>query len=247
MTPIMTITAAHRCAFARLALLLLVLCLVACGHGGDDGGYFPLAPGSRWQYRVARTTMDGSHELRHALSVLDLLANQPSDLRVRVTLDGQRYLYRLNDDGIYRVGIERRHGPRSVEDDQQQLVMPRRPMLGQQWQGRSTTAVLESSAAPWETLFRVQVPLTMQFRVAALDAAVTTPAGAFKGCLLLEGQGQADADLGNGVGATHIEVSTREWYAPGVGLVRMERHEQTSAKGLGAGALVMELDDWNQP
>jgi len=247
MSPIMSIIAIHRGALARLTLPLLVLGLVACGHGADDGGYFPLTPGSRWQYRVERTTMDGSRELRHALSVLDPLANQPADLRVRVTLDGQRYLYRLNDDGIYRVGIERRHGPRSAEDDQQQLVMPRHPVLDQQWQGRSSTAVLESSAAPWETLFRAQVPLTMQFRVAALDAAVTTPAGAFKSCLLLEGQGQTDADLGNGVGATHIEVTTREWYAPGVGLVRMERHEQTSAKGLSAGALVMELDDWSQP
>jgi hypothetical protein len=243
----MSIIAIHRCAVARLCLLLLVLGVAACGQGRHDDSYFPLEPGSRWQYRVERTTMDGRRELRHALSVLDPLANQPADLRVRATLDGQRFLYRINDDGTWRVGVERSRGPRAADDDQPQMVMPLHPALAQEWQGRSATTVLESSAAPWETLFRVQVPLVMRFRVAALDAAVSTPAGDFERCLLLEGQGQADSDLGNGVGATHIEVTTREWYAPGVGLVRMERHEQTSAKGLQAGSLVMELDDWSRP
>ena len=67
--------------------------------------------------------------------------------------------------------------------------------------------------------------------------------------MLIEGEGesQTDADLGNGVGQTRINVSTREWYAPGVGLVRMERNEQTSAQALRAGSLVMELDAWSQP
>ena len=87
----------------------------------------------------------------------------------------------------------------------------------------------------------------MSFRVAALDASIATPAGQFDNCLLVEGHGQTDADLGNGVGPTHIEVTTREWYASGVGLVRMERNEQSSAKALKAGALVMELDEWSQP
>ena len=237
---------ARRRAIACLCLTL-ALGLAACGHGRDDTSYFPLTPGSRWQYRVERTTMDGGRELRHALSVLDRQPNQPADMRVRVTLDGQRYVYRLNDEGVWRVAIERARGPNSVEDQQQQLVMPLNPTLGQQWQARSSTTVLESSAAPWETLFRVQVPIAMQFRVTALDATVDTPAGEFRQCLLLEGHGETDSDLGNGLGATHIAVDTREWYARGVGLVRMERHEQTSAKGLATGSLVMELDDWSQP
>lgn len=228
-------------------MLLLLVMLSACGKGGHDGGYFPLTPGSQWQYRVERTTMDGTRQLRHALSVLGPTANQPADLRTRVTLDGQRYIYRVNDDGTYRIGIERRRGPRSLEDDQQVLVMPRTPTLDQQWQDRSSTALLESSAAPWETLFRVQVPVEMHFRVAALDASITTPAGTFEHCLLLEGHGTSDADLGNGVGPAHIDVTTQEWYAPGVGLVRLERNEQSSAKALKLGALVMELDDWSQP
>lgn len=224
-----------------------MLCaLQACGNGGH-GGYFPLVPGSQWQYRVERTTMDGTRQLRYAISVSAPAANEPADMRSRVTLDGQRYVYRVTDDGTYRVGVQRRHGQHMAEDDQQQLVMPAHPRVDQQWRESTPTAVLESSAPPWESLFRVQVAVDMRYRIAAIDAEISTVAGEFKQCVLLEGEGQTEADLGNGVGQTSIKVASREWYAPGVGLVRMERNEQTNAKALSGGALVMELDRWSQP
>ncbi len=243
----MSMFAVRRSPISHLCLIVGVFALQACSKGGHDGGYFPLTPGSQWQYRVERTTMDGTRQLRYAISVTTPATNEPADLRTRVTLDGQRYLYRVTADGTYRVGVQRRHGQRLAEDDQQQMVMPARPSVDQQWRERSPTSVLESSAPPWESLFRAQVPLDVGYRVAALDAEITTPAGDFDHCVLIEGQGQADADLGNGVGPVRIEMTTREWYAPGVGLVRMERHEQSSAKALSAGALVMELDGWSQP
>lgn len=229
--------------------MLVLLSLQACGNGAHEGGYFPLTPGGQWQYRLERTTMDGTRQLRHALSVIEPAANEPAELRTRVTLDGQRYIYRITDDGIYRVGVQHKRGPRAADESQPQMVMPALPRLDQQWRGRSQTSLLESSAAPWETLYRVQVLLDMRYRIAALDAEVTTPAGEFEHCVLIEGEGKGhtDADLGSGVGLTPISVTTREWYAPGVGLVRMERHEQTTAKALSAGSLVMELDTWSQP
>ena len=245
----MSLSVVRRRSVARLCLMVVLLSVQACGSGEHEGGYFPLTPGGQWQYRVERTTMDGTRQLRHALSVIEPAANQPADLRTRITLDGQRYIYRVSNDGIYRVGVQRKRGPRAADEGQPQMVMPAHPRIDQQWRGHSQTSLLESSAAPWETLFRVQVLLDMRYRIAALDAEITTPAGEFEHCVLIEGEGesQTDADLGNGVGQTRINVSTREWYAPGVGLVRMERNEQTSAQALRAGSLVMELDAWSQP
>ena len=239
--------AVPRSSIPRLCLLIALGALESCGNGGHNGDFFPLVPGSQWQYRVERTTMDGTRQLRHAISVGTPGSNEPADVRTRVTLDGQRYLYKVADDGIYRIGVQRRHGQRLAEDDQQQLVMPAKPTLSQHWQGRSPTTLLESSAPPWETLFRVQVPVVMRYRVAAIDAEITTAAGEFDHCVVIEGAGSADADLGNGVGPASIAVTSREWYAPSVGLVRMERDEKSSAKPLSAGALVMELDEWSQP
>ena len=245
----MSSSVVRRLSVLRLCLMVVLLSLQACGNGEHEGGYFPLTPGGQWQYRVERTTMDGTRQLRHALSVIEPAANEPADLRTRVTLDGQRYIYRVSEDGIYRVGVQHKRGSRAADEGQPQMVMPALPRVDQQWRGRSQTSLLESSAAPWETLYRVQVLLDMRYRIAAINAEVTTPAGEFEHCVLIEGEGegQTDADLGSGVGQTPISVTTREWYAPGVGLVRMERKEQTSAKALSAGSLVIELDAWSQP
>ena len=125
--------------------------------------------------------------------------------------------------------------------------MPAHLKIAQQWQGRTATSVLESSAAPWESLFRVHVPLEMRYRVESLSASVDTPAGHFTRCLLVAGRGSTESELGNGIGRAKLEITSREWYAPDVGLVRMERNEQTSAKALSGGSLVMELDRWSQP
>ncbi|MEQ8233124.1 MAG: hypothetical protein RKL32_15555, partial [Gammaproteobacteria bacterium] len=71
-----------------------------------------------------------------------------------------------------------------------------------------------------------------------------TPAGRFDGCLLIEGRGNTSAEVGNYIGRAAINVTSREWFAPDVGLVRLEREERTDAKALSAGRLVLELDDW---
>ena len=232
---------------SRIAAVLALLTLAGCGDRNDGSDYFPLTPGSQWQYRVERTTMDGVRQLRYFIEVSPPAPDQPAELRSRVTLDGQRFLYKLTDEGIYRLGVQRRRGEPLAEDTQRQMVMPAKLTLDQQWQARGPTTVLESSAPPWESLFRVQVPVDMHYRVASLDADITTPAGDFEHCLLVSGRGTADADFGNGIGAASIEVSSHEWYAPNIGLVRMEHHERTSAKALSAGAVVMELDNWSHP
>ncbi|MBK8960250.1 MAG: hypothetical protein IPM80_18010 [Proteobacteria bacterium] len=75
-----------------------------------------------------------------------------------------------------------------------------------------------------ETLFRVQVPLVMRFRVAALDAVASTPAGDFERCLLLEGQGQADSDPATASAPRTLEATTRGAACAGRRPVRRERH-----------------------
>ena len=232
---------------AALLGMLLAIMLCGCERARPEQNYFPLTAGLQWQYRITRTTMDGARELRYSIAVGQHAVDEPADVRTRVTLDGRRYVYRVNEAGIYRVAMQGRAGQGQADDDAQQMVMPAHLKITQQWQGRTATSVLESSAAPWESLFRVHVPLEMRYRVESLSASVDTPAGHFTRCLLVAGRGSTESELGNGIGRAKLEITSREWYAPDVGLVRMERNEQTSAKALSGGSLVMELDRWSQP
>jgi hypothetical protein len=219
----------------RGTLGVLFLALLACGERAPPDGlrYFPLHAGVAWQYRVLRTTMDGAHEMRHIVSAVAPGDALPASVGRRITLGGQRYDYQIGESGIHRLTA-----------NGNELVLPRLLAAGSTWQAAGQTVVLESSAAPWESLFRVRVALAMNYRIQALDARVDTPAGRFENCVLVSGRGTADTDIGGYIGQTRIEIESREWYAPDVGLVRMEREERSDAAALRRGALVVELDRW---
>ena len=234
-------------ALARGSLALIISALYACQRAPTTADYFPFAVGTSWQYRVLRSTMDGSREQRYAVANVAATSSDDPTVRIRETLDGQRYYYRVADAGILRIGTRRRRGNRMViEDESPQLVLPAQLAADVSWHAPTMTSVLENSGAPWDSTFRVTVPVAMQYRVESLVAEVETPAGRFRHCLIIAGAGSTAVDVGSNLGHTTITISTREWYAAGVGLVRLERHEQTSAKQLAEGRLVMELDSWHQ-
>jgi len=219
--------------------------LTGCERPTPAASYFPLEPGRGWQYRVERTTMDGSTELRHAVRAVAVPPGLGIDA-MRETLSGLRYFYAIDDDGIFRIGA-RAGGPRQGAGDvSRELVLPHAVDATSTWQTWSQTTVLENTGPPWETLFRINAPVRMRYQVEATDGAITTPAGRFDGCLVIAGRGTASVDAGNYIGRTQIEIASREWFAPGVGLVRMERDEKTGADALRAGRLVMELDQWQR-
>jgi hypothetical protein len=233
----------------RCVLLLALLTTLsgACSEAGHSGHlaehFFPLEAGLNWHYRVQRTTMDGRAEMRYAIQ--SVAPPVDSDISaVRETLSGYRYLYAVNDEGIFRIGEHASTQPATLDAGTRELVLPQPLLTTSRWQTTSRTSVLESSASPWESLFRVNVPVTLHYVVESLDAEVVTGAGRFTNCLVIAGQGGVDADIGDYIGQTQIAVVSREWFAPGVGLVRMERHETTAAESLNSGSLTMELDSW---
>ncbi len=232
---------------ARLVILLVLPLFAACGQ--DDAGerLFPLEPGREWQYRVVRTTMDGTRELRHVVRAVAVPSG--SELSgLRMTLDGRSLRYARTAEGLFRLGDDaagstRHAGPAPGAP---RLVLPDAVAAGATWQSRDVTSVLENTGPPWETLFRITVPVPMRYEVVRDDATIETPGGRFERCLLVEGHGSTNADVGNYIGHATIEIRSREWFAPGVGLVRLERDERTDAAALSAGRLVMELDRWHQ-
>lgn len=225
----------------RGLLLAALLILSGCDARHPAEQFFPLAPGLSWQYRVTRTTMDGTAELRYAIAAVEPPSTGGEANAARETLGGQRYLYRVDDDGIYRLAAAQ---AADIEASPQ-LVLPGTLAPGTTWRAVGRTSVLENTGPPWETLFRIDVPVEMSYAIERDDAEIHTPAGVFTNCLEVVAHGRTNADVGNYIGRTEIKVVAREWYAPGVGLVRMERHETTAASAINAGSMTMTLDQWH--
>ena len=109
-----------RCArHAAAALLVLTsLALGGCQRGASASEYFPLTTGTAWQYRIVRSTMDGMRQQRYAIAVVAPALHTDPSVRIRETLDGQRFYYRLEDGAVYRVGARRRQDDHLVDDQE---------------------------------------------------------------------------------------------------------------------------------
>ena len=81
----------------------------------------------------------------------------------------------------------------------------------------------------------------MSYRVASRDETVIVPAGKFEHCLLVEGDAKLTMFADPMTGYTDVPITTREWYAPGVGLVKLERTEPLDSSVFKGGSYVFEL------
>ena len=205
----------------RLApLLLLILLLPACGRQ-TDSGYFPLEKGGAWEYTI-------TYKVRGEMRTQKLIYRNGGTVKaqdqryyVRINLNGKREYYRKTKDDIYRVDpISGKH--HTV------LVLP--PDKGQEWHSDSKIRVLDITGVYTPT-FRARIvnPVDLTYRIEATDDEVTVPAGTFSNCLRIRATGSLfpGQTLQENLGMQSINVDETEWYAPGVGLVKVVRREFT--------------------
>ncbi len=235
----------------RILLSVLLIALAACGTGGDEmDDYFPTESGKRWTYRLTRTTMDGTrvqpYYVEHRGPVL--LAGRADLVLEQRTFDGNRYFFARDPArGWLRIGaqIATDEAPRWAAEPW--LVLPASLDVGRSWQQMTPVRVLEKTGPPQETLFRVQVSLPVEYRIAARDDRVEVPAGSFHGCLRIEGRGSISTHLGNYLGLGSVTVESTAWFAPGVGLIKQRLVERTNRPALDHGEMHLELTQLNRP
>ncbi len=230
-----------RHSLTTLACLLLTL-LTACDRPelSREERYFPLQEGMRWTYRVT-TEVAGRSETRSFTernAGTELLDGVPH--AVRVTDEGTRYYLRQVEDGIYR------HAKRTVveleprKDDDPRWVLKRPYQPGTGWNTLTHPYVLRRISPYEETLSRGSA-LKMAYQISSLEAVAEVPAGRFEHCLLVEGEANMTLYADGREGYKEILINTREWYAPGVGLVKLVREEPMEGGVFSGGRMVFEL------
>jgi len=84
----------------------------------------------------------------------------------------------------------------------------------------------------------------MTYRIDAVNVEITTPAGDFSDCLLVEGRAGIRLYVDAARTWRDVPLVTREWYCPKVGLVKLERVEPTPSRLMTGGTYTMELTAW---
>lgn len=225
---------------ATAALLLALLPIGGCGH--DPDGFFPLAKGWQWVYRINMTTTEGASTKKYVVANVGHVALGNEIVSARRSIDGAVHYYREHPGGVLRIG-EAHPGAATHLYRTPRVVVPNPPVEGAAWIDRQHTVALEHRGPPEESLNRITVALTMNYIIEGTADEVIVPAGRFTHCLRVRGTGIAHQNVGFYVGQTTIRVESTEWMAPGIGLIKVERKETTTSPTLPAGEYRMELEE----
>jgi hypothetical protein len=222
--------------------LLCLPLLHACGKpAGDD--YFPLSEGLRWDYQVTITQPHRSDSKTLTIENWGTESVKDTSTTVRRTSDGTDYYLTHKDDGVYRIAKRTIVEELPQLDESPRMVLPNHPTTaqGKMWSSITMPYMILRVFEGDENAKADEWRFPMQYSVKSVDETVDVPAGRFTHCVLVEGQAEVTMYTDPRKGETAIPITTREWYAPSVGLVKLERDEPLNTDVFKGGKLVMEL------
>lgn len=226
-----------------LIILIASLGLIGCSEKPDASDYFPLQKGLNWQYQYQLTTAVKKEQGLYTVTNLGTTEVGNETVTVRRTNDGRDYYLSQKPDGIYRYASRTLFETHPVVDEPPRLVLPL-PYINdtdKRWSSSTTSYVIHMTGPSTISNANPNRDFVMSYRVASRDETVIVPAGKFENCLLVEGEAKLTMFADPMTGYTDVPIKTREWYAPGVGLVKLERSEPLDSSVFKGGSYVFEL------
>jgi hypothetical protein len=212
---------------------ILALGLASCSKlGGSE--YFPLNEGMQWHYTLDYVMPDGKKKEELTIRAVGhgSFKNEEDEIQgmVRRTSDGTDYFVQERDDGFYRVGKRVIVQTKPQADKSARLILPKGKKLrvGHTWTLDTSPYVMH-----WMPPFN-------------LDDTVETPVGVFEKCIRLEATGKMVFYADASAGYQEILINHSEWYAPGVGLVKLQRDEPLDTSIMKGGKVTMLLGSFNE-
>lgn len=232
-------------------LLVCFLFLQSCSVKTGDVDYFPLENGLQWKYKMVTEYSEQARPIKKWFSMKNLgqqtIVNgkQTFDAYVRRTSDGTDYYLTKDGTGLHRVAkrtvVEIK--PRFDEIWRKVLPVNKELLVDALWNVETGLYLMHSS--PEYDVDLSEKRLNMLFEIKSTDAIVEVPAGVFENCIEIEGYASITLYADARIGYIQVPVIQREWYAPGVGLVKMVRTEEIESSVYNGGELSFELSEFD--
>lgn len=228
--------------FTALASLLLA----ACGNAPDTP-YFPLESGRRWTYTLHETNALGEKTETFEITSAGPRERNGETFWLRRNSLGTEYWLKLDERNIVRAGLRTTVEFEPRDEPTPRTVLPIAPKLGDGWEQPSQPFILER-AVPFRERFlhHESVRFALQMKITAVDEEVTVPAGTFKHCIKAEGDALIYVLADPRLGGSEVVVRHTEWYAPGVGLIKLQRVEPLETTQIVGGEVTMELESFER-
>ncbi len=199
---------------------------------------FPTTPGLWWYYATETKVRDEPR--RQRLFVANVAYDGRTLLQRRQ--GAWDHLYAVGDEAVEHQAYLYRMGGGKQAREAPAVLLPVPPRPGAAWQFKTRLRLIESRTfAAEDRLGNRYLPVDMTASIADDDVAVSVPAGLYDGCVRVEAVGRTLVPADRGSLEVEVTVIQTEWYAPGVGLVKTVRVEQSDSPFLKNGEYVQEL------
>ena len=235
----------------RLSVITVALALAGCTQSLPVGdSYFPLRVGAIWEYDVASDINNILTHETYTLRVDRIVDTDGGEVFVRRTevpgSIGVEYWICQEKDRITRIA-QRIDADEQARLDRNPRVVLKLPVaVGANWMVPTDPFVIAPKLEMGMGTTKMPKVL-MSYSVEAVGETVTVPAGTFKNCARVTGNGNMNLYLDGVQGFRDIPIVNREWYCQGVGLVRVERSELLQSAYYSSGQIRMELTAFKLP
>jgi hypothetical protein len=229
----------------RAPSIVLAVLLTVSGCRSPDTTHFPLHTGAQWVYLVSETTEYGARA-EHFLSIRNVGTEAFGDATfyLRRTSAGTDYYIARDDNGIYRVAKRTIVETAARADAERRYILKQPLQVGTNWRAPTHPYMIQR-VHPYRERFHRGAEFPMHYQIASVNDIVTVPAGVFRDCIKVTGEATFALYVDPRTGTHEIPITTMEWYAPGVGLVRLERHEPLNTSQFTGGTVALELTDYH--
>jgi len=227
--------------------ILMIVLLIGCSADIPPDDYFPLQAGIRWDYRVSQQIGDNLTYRNFSIENRGPVAlsgkYQDEQVSIRRTSDGTDYYILRDTAGSYRIGKRSVIELKPQLDSEERKILPDNTdiAIGLTWRVPTRPYLLhprESYSLPDPR----EKTINMQFEVTGINQKISVLAGVFNNCIEIKASGTVTMYADPRIGYVDVPVTQTEWYAPGVGLIKMVRDEPLTLNIYEGGKVTFELE-----
>lgn len=219
------------------------LALAACKPAPRAPEFFPLNDGLEWHYRLSTENRLGRRTVELDFKSQTVTSAGAPAAATRLSSNGTRYFFENSPRGIYRVAKQTIADAVPVSDATARAILKQPIDVGTSWSNTTHPYVL-SRLIPMGENIRRSVSLTMRYAITSTRETVTVPAGTYTDCVKVVGTATFELYADGPSGYVSVPITTEEWYAPEVGLVKLIRTEDVQTEVFTGGTAVLELIDF---
>ena len=230
--------------------LLFLAFLFTSSCSLQNNTYFPLNENMTWNYHIdiipeieKKSVYKKISSVLKKQKIINPSTNQEIYVYPLRRENNSIYYYYNSKEGILRFG--KQYNSNNIEFEKKKRYVLKYPIKkGNTWTEESKTFLILRRYPYFD--YKATANFQLKNKLISLNETIKVPAGSFKKCIKIVGEGNTTFFGDSEIGTIKIKIKTQEWYAPNIGLVKAVRVEETDTDLFGTTKMVQVLDQYSK-